>query len=101
MGAGFVYWRRIRVRRGVADITPAPCGVLLQFPFDAMIVGDPGTGLSESLTHLFATVTSHSNFAVLVGVYLPDWSVHFLGRKQVGRGSVLRHGSCNRQSRAP
>ena len=28
-----------------------------------------GTRFSESLTHLFATVTSHSNFAVLVGVY--------------------------------
>ena len=28
-----------------------------------------GTGLSEKLAHVFASVTSHNTFAVLVGVY--------------------------------
>ena len=60
-----------------------------------------GTGLSESLTHLFATVTSRCTFVVLVGAYSAGLECSFPGRKQVGRGSVLSHGSCNRQSRAP
>jgi len=60
-----------------------------------------GTGLSESLTHLFATVTSRCTLVVLVGAYSAGLECSFPGRKQVGRGSVLGHGSCNRQSRAP
>ena len=35
-----LHWRPIRFLRAVAESIPATCGVLLQFPFDAMIVGD-------------------------------------------------------------
>jgi short-chain fatty acids transporter len=65
-----LHWRPIRFLRAVAESIPATGGVLLQFPFYAMILGMiAGTGLSEKLAHVFSSVTSHSTFAVLVGVY--------------------------------
>ena len=65
-----LHWRPNRFLRAVAESIPATGGVLLQFPFYAMILGMiAGTGLSERLAHVFASVTSHNTFAVLVGVY--------------------------------
>jgi short-chain fatty acids transporter len=65
-----LHWRPIRFLRAVADSIPATGGVLLQFPFYAMILGMiAGTGLSEKLAHVFTSVTSHSTFAVLVAAY--------------------------------
>jgi short-chain fatty acids transporter len=65
-----LHWRPIRFLRAVAESIPATGGVLLQFPFYAMILGMiAGTGLSEKLAHVFTSVTSHSTFAVLVGAY--------------------------------
>ena len=40
IAAGLLHWRPIRFLRAVAESIPATCGVLLQFPFDEMIVGD-------------------------------------------------------------
>ena len=37
---GLLHCRPIRFLRAVAESIPATCGVLLQFPFDEMIVGD-------------------------------------------------------------
>jgi short-chain fatty acids transporter len=42
IAAGLLHWRPIRFLRAVAESIPATCGVLLQFPVDAMIVGDHG-----------------------------------------------------------
>ena len=42
IAVGLLHWRPIRFLRAVAESIPATCGVLLQFPFDAMIVGDHG-----------------------------------------------------------
>jgi len=49
---------------------PATGGVLLQFPFYAMILGMiAGTGLSGKLAHLFSSLTSHNTFPILVATY--------------------------------
>jgi short-chain fatty acids transporter len=65
-----LHWRPILFLRAVAESIPATGGVLLQFPFYAMILGMiAGTGLSEKLAHLFSSLTSHNTFAVLVGAY--------------------------------
>jgi short-chain fatty acids transporter len=65
-----LHWRPHRFLRAVAESIPATGGVLLQFPFYAVILGMiAGTGLSGKLAHLFVSVTSHNTFAVLVGLY--------------------------------
>jgi short-chain fatty acids transporter len=65
-----LHWRPHRFPRAVAESIPATGGVLLQFPCYAMILGMiAGTGLREMLAHVFASVTSHNTFAVLVGLY--------------------------------
>jgi short-chain fatty acids transporter len=65
-----LHWRPSRFLRAVAESIPATGGVLLQFPFYAVILGMiVGTGLSEKLAHLFASVTSHNTFAIAVGLY--------------------------------
>jgi short-chain fatty acids transporter len=65
-----LHWRPNRFLRAVAESIPATGGVVLQFPFYAMILGMiAGTGLSEKLAHLFVSVTSHNTFAVVVGLY--------------------------------
>ena len=48
----------------------APCGVLIQFPFYAMIFGMiVGTGLSAKLAHLFTSASTHDTFALLAAGY--------------------------------
>jgi len=65
-----LHWRPSRFLRAVAESIPATGGVLLQFPFYAMILGMiSGTGLSEKLAHVFSSLTSHNTFALLVGLY--------------------------------
>ena len=49
---------------------PSVGGVLLQFPFYAMILGMiAGTGLNEKLAHVFSSITSHQTFAIVVAAY--------------------------------
>ncbi len=49
---------------------PSVGGVVLQFPFYAMILGMiAGTGLNEKLAHLLSALTSHQTFALFVAAY--------------------------------
>ena len=63
-------WRPKRFMRAVSECVPATGGVLIQFPLYAMIFGMiVGTGLSDKASRLFASVSSHNTYALLVGAY--------------------------------
>ena len=64
------HWRPKRFVKAVADCIPATGGVIIQFPFYAVIFGMiVGTGISEALAKLFATVSTHGTYPLLVAVY--------------------------------
>jgi len=68
-----LHWRPRRFVRAVADAVPATGGVLIQFPFYAVIFGMiVGTGISAWLTSLFARVTTHETYPLLVAIVLGD-----------------------------
>ena len=63
-------WRPKRFLKAVAECVPATGGVLVQFPLYAMIFGMiVGTGLSEKAARIFASVSSHNTYALLVAAY--------------------------------
>jgi short-chain fatty acids transporter len=65
-----LHWRPKRFLRAVAQCVPATGGVLIQFPFYAVIFGMiVGTGITESLAKLFATISTHGTYPLLVAVY--------------------------------
>jgi len=65
-----LHWRPRRVIRSVADAVPATGGVLIQFPFYAVIFGMiVGTGISTWLADLFARVSTHGTYPLLVALY--------------------------------
>jgi len=65
-----LHWRPRRFIRSVADAVPATGGVLIQFPFYAVIFGMiVGTGISTWLADLFARVTTHETYPLLVALY--------------------------------
>ena len=65
-----LHWRPIRFLKSAMASIPSIGGVLLQFPFYAMILGMiAGTGLNEKLAHVFSSVTSHNTFALFVAAY--------------------------------
>jgi short-chain fatty acids transporter len=65
-----LHWRPRNFVRAVAECIPATGGVLLQFPFYAMIFGIiVGTGLSEKIAHFFADVSTHATYPLLVASY--------------------------------
>ena len=65
-----LHWRPKRFMHAVAESIPATGGVLIQFPFYAVIFGMiVGTGISEWLARLFMTVTTHNTYPVLVAMY--------------------------------
>jgi len=65
-----LHWRPRRFIRSVADSVPATGGVLIQFPFYAVIFGMiVGTGISTWLADLFARVTTHGTYPLLVALY--------------------------------
>jgi len=65
-----LHWRPKRFMRAVADCVPATGGVLIQFPFYAVIFGMiVGTGVAEALAKLFATVSTHNTYPLLVAMY--------------------------------
>jgi short-chain fatty acids transporter len=65
-----LHWRPIRFLRSATESIPSIGGVLLQFPFYAMILGMiAGTGLNEKLARVFSSVTSHNTFALFVAAY--------------------------------
>jgi short-chain fatty acids transporter len=65
-----LHGRPISFLRSAMASIPSVGGVLLQFPFYAMILGMiAGTGLNEKLAHAFSSVTSHHTFALFVAAY--------------------------------
>jgi len=65
-----LHWRPRRFVRSVANSIPATGGVLIQFPFYAVIFGMiVGTGISPWLADLFARVTTHATYPLLVALY--------------------------------
>jgi len=65
-----LHWRPKRFMKAVSECVPATGGVLIQFPFYAVIFGMiVGTGISDWLAHLFAAVTTHNTFPLLVAIY--------------------------------
>ncbi|MFZ3263365.1 MAG: TIGR00366 family protein [Terriglobales bacterium] len=65
-----LHWRPKRFMRAVADCVPATGGVLIQFPFYAVIFGMiVGTGISDALAKLFAAISTHSTYPLLVATY--------------------------------
>lgn len=65
-----LHWRPKRFMKAVTECVPATGGVLIQFPFYAVIFGMiVGTGISEWLARLFTAVTTHNTFSLLVAIY--------------------------------
>ena len=65
-----LHWRPKRFLHAVADCIPATGGVLIQFPFYAVIFGMiTGTGIAEALAKLFAAISTHNTYPLLVATY--------------------------------
>jgi short-chain fatty acids transporter len=65
-----LHWRPRNFVRAVTEAIPATGGVLIQFPFYAMIFGMiVGTGLSAKLAHLFTSASTHDTFSLLAASY--------------------------------
>jgi short-chain fatty acids transporter len=65
-----LHWRPKRFMRAVAECIPATGGVIIQFPFYAVIFGMiVGTGIADSLAKLFASVSTHNTYPLLVAMY--------------------------------
>jgi len=63
-------WRPRNFMRAVSDSMPGVGGVLIQFPFYAMIFGMiVGTNLSEKAARLFVSISSPDTYALLVASY--------------------------------
>ncbi len=69
--AGMIlHWRPKRFLKAVAESVPATGGVLIQFPFYAVIFGMiVGTGINGWLTDLFYKITTQGTYPLLVAVY--------------------------------
>jgi len=65
-----LHWRPRRFLRAVAESVPATGGVLIQFPFYAMIFGMiAGTGITKRLADLFVAISTPKTYALLVALY--------------------------------
>ena len=65
-----LHWRPRRFLKAVGESIPAVGGVLIQFPFYAMIFGMiVGTGLSAKLAGVFISFSTHETFGLLAGIY--------------------------------
>jgi short-chain fatty acids transporter len=65
-----MHWQPKRFIKAVAECVPATGGVLIQFPFYAVIFGMiVGTGISDWLAHLFVQITTHNTYGLLVALY--------------------------------
>ena len=69
--AGLLFqWRPKRFIRAVAQAIPATGGVLIQFPFYAVIFGMiTGTGISDFLASMFFSLSTHGTYSLLVAAY--------------------------------
>ena len=65
-----LHWRPANFLRAVTESVPATAGVLIQFPFYAMVFGMiVGTGLSDKISHLFITISTRQTYPLLVAAY--------------------------------
>jgi short-chain fatty acids transporter len=65
-----LHWRPKRFLQAVTQAVPASGGVLMQFPFYAVIFGMiSGTGISSWLAHWMARLSTPGDFPVLVALY--------------------------------
>jgi short-chain fatty acids transporter len=65
-----LHWRPRRFMHAVAESIPATGGVLIQFPFYAVIFGMiVGTRISDWLAKVFASVSTHGTYPLLVALY--------------------------------
>src|SRR4051812_22908280 len=65
-----LHWRPRRFMHAVAESVPATGGVLIQFPFYAVIFGMiAGTGISDWLARIFINVSTHGTYPLLVAIY--------------------------------
>jgi len=65
-----LHWRPRRFLRAVAESVPATGGVIIQFPFYAVIFGMiVGTGISKRLADLFVAISTPKTYALLVAAY--------------------------------
>jgi short-chain fatty acids transporter len=65
-----LHWRPKRFLKAVANCIPATGGVLIQFPFYAVIFGMiVGTRISPFLAELFSRITTHGTYPLLVALY--------------------------------
>jgi len=65
-----LHWRPKRFVKAVADCIPATGGVLIQFPFYAVIFGMiVGSSISGALAKLFAAITTPGTYPLLVAAY--------------------------------
>jgi short-chain fatty acids transporter len=65
-----LHWRPRRFMRAVTESVPGAGGVIIQFPLYAVMFGMiTGTGLSAKAAKLFASVSTHETYALLVALY--------------------------------
>lgn len=65
-----LHWTPRRFLRAVSQSIPATGGVLIQFPFYAVIFGMiVGTGISEFLSKLFFAISTQNTYPLLVALY--------------------------------
>lgn len=65
-----LHWRPKRFVQAVAECVPATAGVLIQFPFYAVIFGMiVGTGIADWLANLFARISTPGSYPLLVATY--------------------------------
>ena len=65
-----LHWRPKRFLRAVAESVPAIGGVVIQFPFYAMIFGMiVGTGITRRLADLFVAISTPKTYALVVALY--------------------------------
>lgn len=65
-----LHWRPANFLRAVVDSVPATAGVLIQFPFYAVVFGMiVNTGLSEKISDLFITLSTREVYPLLVAAY--------------------------------
>jgi short-chain fatty acids transporter len=65
-----LHWRPKRFVHAVAESVPATAGVLIQFPFYAVIFGMiVGTGIADWLANLFARISTPGSYPLLVATY--------------------------------
>ena len=65
-----LHWRPKRFMHAVGECIPATGGVIIQFPFYAVIFGMiTGTGISDILAKLFASISTHNTYPLLVAIY--------------------------------